>query len=113
MREYLHAKIHRATVTQADLNYIGSITIDAELLKKCDVHVGQKVLVTDRSNWSRLETYVIAGEKWEICMNWPTAHLVSPWDKIIIMWFELSNKPIKPKVLLVDNENNFLRYLSD
>jgi len=113
MREYLHAKIHRATVTEANLNYIWSITIDEELLQMVDIHIGQKVLVTDLTNWSRLETYVLPGKKWEICMNGPTSHLVNVGDEIIIMWFEFSDKSISSKVILVDKNNSFVKFLSD
>ena len=113
MREYLQAKIHKATVTETNLNYVWSITIDEELLQKVDIHVGQKVLVTNITNWSRLETYVIAGKKWEICMNWPTAHLFNVGDEVIIMWFEFSENPISSKVILVNKDNSFQRFLSN
>jgi aspartate 1-decarboxylase len=63
MREYLHAKIHNATITEANVHYIGSITIDEELLKLTDLHIGEKVLVADNTNGARLETYIIPGKK--------------------------------------------------
>ena len=112
MREYLHAKIHKAIVTQANINYIWSITIDKKLIDMVWLHEGQKVLVSDNTNWARLETYVIPGKKWEICMNWAIAHLIKKWDEIIIMGFELSDTPVQSKVILVDKNNMFIQYLS-
>lgn len=113
MREYLHAKIHKANVTEANLDYVGSITIDKELVEMVWFHEGQKVLVADNTNGARLETYVILGKKWEICMNGATAHLIKKGDEIIIMWFELSDTPIQAKVILVDKKNEFIQYLSE
>ena len=111
MREYLHAKIHQARVTEANLDYIGSITIDTALLEKVGLHEGQKVLVADNTNGARLETYVIPRGAWEICMNGATAHLIKKGDEIIIMGFELSDTPVQAKVALVDEHNAFIKYL--
>ncbi len=113
MRLVLRSKIHKATVTDANLNYIGSITIDQELMDKAGLWPGEKVLVVDNTNGARLDTYVISGEKGSgtICMNGAAAHLIKPGDEIIIMGFELSDKTIKPKNILVDKENKFVRFL--
>ena len=113
MRWVLRSKIHKATVTDADLDYIGSITIDEALIEKAGFWPGEKVLVVDNTNGARLETYVIAGGKDSgiICMNGAAAHLIKPGDEIIIMGFELSDKPVKPKNILVDEKNRFVRFL--
>lgn len=113
MRWILRSKIHKAIVTDADLNYIGSITIDEDLINKVGLMAGEKVLVVDNTNGARLETYVIVGERGSgtICMNGAAAHLVKKGDEIIIMGFELSDKPIKAKNILVDKNNKFLKHL--
>lgn len=111
MREYLQAKIHKAIVTEANIDYIWSITIDKKLMDMVNLHIWQKVLVSDNTNWARLETYVIEGTEWQICMNGAAAHLIKQWDEIIIMWFEFSDTPIQAKVILVDKENKFIQYL--
>ena len=113
MRWVLRSKIHKATVTEADLNYIGSITIDEDLIDKVGFMPGEKVLVVDNTNGARLETYVIIGERGSgiICMNGAAAHLIKTGDEIIIMGFELTDKPIKVKKILVDKNNKFVRFL--
>ena len=113
MRWYLHAKIHKATVTEADVSYVGSITIDEDLIELVDLHVNEKVLVTSNTSGARLETYVIKGERGSgvICMNGAAAHRIKAGEEIIIMGFELSDKPVMPKVILVDEKNKFLRTL--
>ena len=113
MREVLQSKIHKATVTEADLNYIGSITIDEALLEKIDLWEGQRVLVVSNTSGSRLETYVIRGERnsGTICMNGAAAHHINKDEEIIIIGFAFSDKPIQPKCILVDKDNRFVRYL--
>ncbi len=113
MRWYLHGKIHKATVTEADINYVGSITIDEDLIEKVGFHEGEKVLVTSNSGGARLETYVIKGMRGSgiICMNGAAAHLIQAGEEIIIMGFELSDTPITPKLILVDKNNKFVRYM--
>ncbi len=103
MRCFLHAKIHKATVTQADPDYIGSITIDEDLIDKAGLLPGEKVLVVSNSSGARLETYIIAGERNSgiISMNGAAAHLVKKGDKIIVMDFELSEKSIDATNILV------------
>lgn len=113
MRWVLRSKIHKATVTEANVDYIGSITIDEDLLEKVGLWTGEKVLVTSNTSGSRLETYVIAGKRASgvICMNGAAAHLIKTGEKIIIIGFELTDKPIKPKVILVNSKNKFIKYL--
>ncbi|MCX8147109.1 MAG: aspartate 1-decarboxylase [Candidatus Woesearchaeota archaeon] len=113
MRWVLRSKIHKATVTEADLDYIGSITIDLDLIEKAGFWPGEKVLVVSNTSGARLETYIIAGKRNSgiICMNGAAAHLIKVGEEIIIMGFELTDKPIKPKNILVDKNNKFVRYL--
>jgi aspartate 1-decarboxylase len=113
MRWILRSKIHRATVTEANLEYIGSITIDQDLIDKTELMIGEKVLVVDNTNGARVDTYVIPGRRGSgiICMNGAAAHLVKKGDQVIIMGFELTDTPIKPKSVLVDNRNKFVRFL--
>jgi aspartate 1-decarboxylase len=110
-RTLLNAKIHRATVTQADLHYVGSLTIDADLMKAADIVEGEQVQVVDITNGARLETYAITGEAGSgvIGINGAAAHLVHPGDLVIIMTFaqlephELSSH--QPTVVHVDAAN--------
>lgn len=115
MRIFLKSKIHNATVTEANLKYVGSITIDEALMKKAEIEEFEKVLVVDNTNGNRLETYVIKGVKnsGKICMNGAAAHLIKKGDEIIIMTFQLSKKPIKPKIIIVDKKNNFIRFTKE
>jgi aspartate 1-decarboxylase len=114
MRWVLRSKIHKATVTEANLKYIGSITIDEDLVERAGLLEGERVLVTSNDSGSRLETYVILGERGSgtICMNGAAAHLIKAGEEIIIMGFELSESPITPKAILVDDQNRFVRYLA-
>lgn len=107
----LRSKIHKARVTEANVNYVGSITIDGELLEKAGIWEGEKVLVVSNTSGTRLETYVVAGKKGIVCMNGAAALLIKKGEEIIIMGFELTDKPIKSTVILVDKENNFLKFL--
>ena len=113
MRWFLHAKIHKATVTQADVNYIGSITIDRDLCDRIGLLEGEKVLVTSNTGGGPLETYVIYGQANSgiICMNGAAAHVIKQGEEIIIMAFELAEKTIEQKIILVDKENKFIRFL--
>ncbi len=114
MRWLLRSKIHRATVTEANLDYIGSVTIDEDLIEMVGLMIGEKVLVVDNTNGARVETYVIRGERGSgtICMNGAAAHLIKTGDQVIIMGFELSDTPITPRSILVDEKNRFVRFLS-
>lgn len=113
MRWLLRSKIHNARVTEANLNYIGSITIDEGLIEKAGFMPGEKVLVASNTSGARLETYVIAGKKGSgvICMNGAASHLIKIGEEIVVMGFELSDKPIKAKNILVDKNNKFVRFL--
>ena len=113
MRSILHGKIHNATVTEANLAYVGSITIDVELMEKAGLWPGEKVLVVSNTSGARLETYVIAGERDSgvICMNGASAHLITKGEQVIIMGFELSEEPITAKNVLVDAQNRFVKFL--
>ena len=112
-RELLQSKIHKATVTEADLSYVGSVTIDPLLLDKIDLWEGQKVLIVSNTSGARLETYVIRGKEGsgEICINGAAAHLINKGEEVIIIGFAFSETPIGPKCILVDQDNKFVRYL--
>ena len=113
--EMLHGKIHRANVTQAELNYVGSITVDTDLLEAAGIYEYQKVQIVDIDDGQRFETYTIAGESGSgtICLNGAAARCVSVGDKIIIMsyavWDEKEAKQHKPKVVFVDENNRAVR----
>jgi aspartate 1-decarboxylase len=113
MRQLLRGKIHRATVTAAEPDYVGSIVIDQDLLERADIWPGEKVLISDVDNAARFETYVVMGKRGSgiISVNGAAAHLVKVGDRIIIMAFELTDKPIPSKVVLVDQGNRFVRNL--
>ena len=112
---YLKSKIHRAVVTQAALDYVGSITVDENLMDACGIIEYEKVQVADVDNGNRLETYVIAGERGSgvICLNGAAARLVNEGDKVIIMSYaqmtpeEFADNP--PKVVFVDENNHIDR----
>ncbi|KLD99713.1 aspartate 1-decarboxylase [Aliarcobacter butzleri] len=110
--EMLYSKIHRATVSDANLNYVGSITIDEDLMKAANLRVGQKVDIVNINNGERFQTYIIkgkAGSK-DMCLNGAAARKVEIGDKIIVIAYatfseaELEN--YKPTVVLVDDKNN-------
>jgi len=113
MRFLLRAKIHKAIVTEADLSYEGSITIDKDLMDKTGIWEGEKVLVVSNTSGARLETYVIAGKPGSgiICMNGAASHLIKKGEEVIIMSFILDDGPIKARNILVDKKNKFVRYL--
>jgi len=113
MRWFLRSKIHKATVIDTDINYVGSIGIDKALMEKVDILAGERVLVVDNTNGTRLETYVIEEEKdsGRIIVYGAACRLIKKGDEIIIMGFELSDKPLKTKNILVDKENKFVRFL--
>ena len=113
MRWVLRSKIHKATVTDANVAYVGSITIDEELIERVGLWPGEKVLVVSNTSGARLETYVIAGERGAgvINMNGAAAHLIKRGEEIIIIGFELTERPIVPRQILVDRDNRFVRDL--
>lgn len=111
-RRMMKSKIHRATVTDANLHYVGSVTVDADLLDASDILEFEQVAIVDVDNGARLETYTIAGPRGSgvICLNGAAARLVSPGDKVILISYadyeaeELET--YEPTVVHVDNENN-------
>lgn len=115
MRQYLRSKIHKATVTEANLDYVGSVTIDEALMELADIDEFEKVLIVDNTNGARLETYVIRGERDSgvIGINGAAAHLVSEGDEVILITFHLAEQPTSPTCILVDAENRFVRYLTE
>ncbi|HAF66076.1 aspartate 1-decarboxylase [Duodenibacillus massiliensis] len=113
--EMLKGKIHRARVTQAELNYVGSVTIDRTLMDAAGILEYEKVQIADVDNGERLETYVIAGEAGSgvICLNGAAARCVSTGDKVIIMAYAQVTpeeaQSFKPKVVFVDEANRPVR----
>jgi aspartate 1-decarboxylase len=109
----LRSKIHKATVTDADVAYMGSITIDEELIKMVGLLPGEKVLVVSNTTGERLETYVIVGPPGSgmICTNGAAAHLIKRGEEVIIMGFELADGPVAYKSILVDGRNQFIQWL--
>lgn len=113
--EMLKGKIHRAVVKQAELDYVGSITVDEELMDAAGIIEYEKVQVVDVNNGNRFETYVIAGERGSgmICLNGAAARCVSVGDKVIIMAYAQMTpeeaKSHKPKVVFVDDDNKPVR----
>ena len=118
MLNMLKGKIHRATIRQAELNYVGSITVDPVLLEAAGIREYEMVHVVDCNNGSRLETYTIAGEPGSgmICLNGAAARLVQPGDTCIIMCYcQMSPEEVKehkPKVVFVDDENKIAKISS-
>ncbi|MBU1219731.1 aspartate 1-decarboxylase [Myxococcota bacterium] len=113
-RRMFKSKIHRATVTQADLEYEGSLTIDTDLLEKADILPWEEVHIWNVTNGSRLTTYAIEGPRGSgtICINGAAAHLVNPGDVVIIATFtdieESAARNYQPTVVLVDSSNKIL-----
>lgn len=119
LRTMFKSKIHRATVTQADLHYVGSVTIDADLLDAADLLPGELVHIVDITNGARLETYTIEGERGSgvIGINGAAAHLVHPGDKVIIISYaqvdDAEARTLRPKVVHVDGADNRIVALGD
>jgi len=113
MQQFLKSKIHNAWITEANIDYIGSISIDKDLLDIANLQEFERVLVVSKTSGARLETYVIEGEagSGEICMNGAASHLITAGEEVIIMAFEITWKQTKPKLILVDKNNKFDRYL--
>ena len=112
MRWFLRSKIHKAIVTEASIEYLGSITIDEELIEQAGLLPYEKVLVVSNTSGVRLETYVIRGERGSgtIGMNGAAAHLIKKGEELIIMGFELADEPVKPKKLLLNKQNKIERF---
>ena len=110
----LHAKLHRVTVTQADPDYVGSVTIDRTLLEAADLMPGERVDVVDVTNGHRLTTYVIEGEagSGQICINGAAARLIDPGDIAIVIAYaqmdEVEARTFVPRVVFVDHENRIV-----
>ncbi|QEV21504.1 MULTISPECIES: aspartate 1-decarboxylase [Streptomyces] len=119
LRTMFKSKIHRATVTQADLHYVGSVTIDADLLDAADLLPGELVHIVDVTNGARLETYTIEGERGSgvIGINGAAAHLVHPGDKVIIISYaqveDAEARALKPRVVHVDEANRMVALGAD
>ncbi|ADH99604.1 aspartate 1-decarboxylase [Salisediminibacterium selenitireducens] len=116
-REMMSGKLHRATVTQADLNYVGSITIDPILLDAVNMFENEKVQVVNNNNGARLETYIIPGTPGTgtICLNGAAARLVQPGDKVIIISYKMMTeeeaRQHKPKVAILDDCNDIIEMM--
>lgn len=113
------SKIHRATVTQADLHYVGSVTVDRDLMEAADLLEGEKVAIVDITNGARLETYVIPGERGSgvIGINGAAAHLVHPGDLVILIAYgQLDDAELltySPRVVFVDEHNRVVELGND
>ena len=110
----MHGKIHRATVTEANLNYVGSITIDEDLLDAAGILPGEKVQIVNNNNGARLETYTIPGKRGSgvICLNGAAARCALEGDIVIIAYAQMDEKEAKalePKVVLVDKRNHIVK----
>ncbi len=111
----LYSKIHRATVTDANLNYVGSITIDQDLIDAANMRVGQKVDIVNINNGERFSTYIISGKRknGDICLNGAAARKVHKGDKIIIITYanmmEEEAKIFKAKIVILDDKNNIVK----
>lgn len=119
LRTMLKSKIHRATVTQADLHYIGSVTVDPDLLDAADLLAGEQVAVVDVTNGARLETYVIPGERGSgvIGINGAAAHLVHPGDLVILISYaqldDAAARTYQPRIIHVDRDNHIVAQDAD
>ena len=115
----MKSKIHRATVTKADLDYVGSVTIDADLLEAAELLEGEQVAIVDNTNGARIETYVIPGPRGSgvIGINGAAAHLVHPGDMVIIMSYAIMDdaaaRALKPHVVHVDERNRVVKIGND
>jgi aspartate 1-decarboxylase len=111
MRFLLRSKIHQARVTGASVDYVGSIAIDLDLVDRAGLMAGEKVLVVSNTSGARLETYVIEAPRGSgvVEMNGAAAHLIGKGEEIIVMGFELGDSPVEPKLILVDQQNRFVR----
>lgn len=113
-RTMMKSKIHRATVTQADLDYVGSVTVDRDLMEAADLLEGEQVAIVDITNGARLETYVIPGEPGSgvLGINGAAAHLVHPGDLVILISYaqmdEAELRRYRPRVVFVDGRNRIL-----
>jgi aspartate 1-decarboxylase len=118
-RTMMKAKIHRATVTEANLNYVGSITIDEAILERVDILPNEKVQIVNNNNGARFETYVIPGERGSgvICLNGAAARLVQPGDKVIIISYAMMDeaevRTHRPKIAIMNDDNRIIELIGE
>lgn len=115
LRSFMSSKIHKATITEANLDYVGSITIDADLLDLAGLLPNEKVLVVSNTTGTRLETYIIEGKRGTgyIGINGAASHLIGPGEEVIIIAFTLATEPVVAKAILVDKNNRFVCNLTE
>ncbi|WP_026297193.1 aspartate 1-decarboxylase [Paenibacillus daejeonensis] len=118
-RTMMKSKLHRATVTEANLNYVGSITIDEDLMEFTDIWANEKVQIVNNNNGARFETYVIPGPRGSgvICLNGAAARLVQPGDQVIIISYAMMSdeqaRTHKPKVAIMDAANRVVETMNE
>lgn len=118
-RTMMKSKLHRATVTEANLNYVGSVTIDEDLMDLVDIYENEKVQIVNNNNGARFETYVIPGQRGSgvICLNGAAARLVQPGDKVIIISYAMMTneeaKRHKPIVAVLGDENQVVQLIRE
>lgn len=118
-RTMMKSKLHRARVTQADLNYVGSITIDESLMKEVDILPNEKVQIVNNNNGARFETYVIPGEKGSgvMCVNGAAARLVEEGDIIIVIAYAMVSdsdlKEFRPKIAIMNEDNTIDQFIEE
>ena len=115
LRALCKSKIHHARVTEANLHYVGSIAIDAELLERADILPGEKVAVWNVANGERIETYALPAPRGsgQVIVNGAAARRFQPGDLVIVVAFVLTDEPVSPRMLLVDERNRFVEWLHD
>jgi aspartate 1-decarboxylase len=115
LRTICKSKIHQATVTETNIEYVGSIAIDEDLLRRADILPGEKVHIWNLNNGERIETYALpaAAGSGRIIVNGAAARRCSPKDRIIIATFVLTDEPVSPRMILVDAQNRFSGNLTD
>ncbi|CAI6081025.1 aspartate 1-decarboxylase [Cohnella sp. JJ-181] len=119
LRQMMKSKLHRATVTEANLNYVGSVTIDQDLLELVDILPDEKVQIVNNNNGARFETYAIPGPRGSgvVCLNGAAARLVHPGDKVIIIAYGYMEneeaKRHKPRVAILDEDNRVVQMMAE
>ena len=113
MREILRSKIHRCWVTGSNLEYVGSIIIDRDLMEKADIWEFEKVVICNANNGHRWETYALPGERGSgtISVQGPGARLCHQGDCLVILSYEVTDHPVEQKMILTDENNHFLEYI--
>lgn len=115
LRAICKSKIHHAVVTEANLQYVGSIAVDAELLERADIVPGEKVSVWNVSNGERIETYALPAPRGsgQVIVNGAAARKFEVGDTVIVVAFVLTDEPVEPRMILVDRNNRFVDWLRD